>query len=219
MASYVKQDKHSIGFGLTDKEASADVYVNSCMTSLSNDTKNLFTKRREDIRPWMPKSNMLHLSGIGCLLYDNMKITETGTGKQVLVAATGDSIFYYLSELFGSKLSYSDIVCVLREEIDMFFRNISDEFVLIEEMPLIQVQQESVNFKPSVLYTTKFNFAIGCSEKEVGLRWHGEDCYYISQVDNSMQQITALYRLLYRSGYTIVNNELVELDEIAYPFE
>ena len=72
MASYVKQDKHSIGFGLTDNEASADVYVNSCMTSLSNDTKNLFTKRREDIRPWMPKSNMLHLSGIGCLLYDNM---------------------------------------------------------------------------------------------------------------------------------------------------
>lgn len=219
MPSYVKQSKHSIGFGLSNEEATADAYVNGCMTSLADDTKGIFIDRRESIRPWMPKSNMLHLSGIGCLLYDNMKITETNTGKQVLVAATGDSIFYYLSELFGNKLSYSDIVCVLREELDTFFMNISDEFVLIEDMPLIQVQQESINFRPTVLYTTKFNFSIGCSETMVGVKWHGEDCYYTAQIDNSTQQITALYRLLYRSGYTIVGDRLLELDEIAYPFE
>lgn len=218
MSNCIAQTKNSIGFGLSYEEATADAYVNSCMVSLQNDKDGIFTKRRKEISPWMPKANMLHLSGIGCLIYEEMKITETGTGKQVLVATTGDSIFFYLAELFGDKLSYSDIVCVIREEIDAFFTNISNEFILIEDMSLIQVQQESVNFKPDVLYTTEFNFAIGCSEDTIGLKWQGEDCYYTAHIDNTTQQITELYRLLYRSGYIVINGTLKELIEEAYPF-
>lgn len=218
MPGYIKQSKHSIGFGLTQEEATIDAYVGSCIPTLLSDTDGRFTERRKELCPWMPTSSMLHISGVGCLVYDDGKITETRSGKQVIVAATGDSIFYYLSTLFGGRLSYTDIVCVLREEIDTFFQNISKDFVSIESMPIIQVQQESVNYKPTVIYTTSFNFVVGCSENIVGLKWHGEDSYYTCNVDNSTQQITTLYRLLYRSGYTIVEDELVELNEQVYKF-
>lgn len=218
MSCYVKQSKRSIGFGTSMIEATDDAYVNSCINDLSMDTNGLFIKRREEICPWMPKSNMLHLSGIGCLVYDKGYITETKTNKKVLVAATGDSIFYYLNELFGAQLSYSDIICTLREEIDTFFKNISKDFVSIADMPIIQVQQESASFQPLAIYTTKFDFVIGCSEQLIGVKWFGDDCYYTVSIDDSTQQITALYRILARCGYTIVDDELIELNEVVYHY-
>lgn len=218
MPSYIKQSKRSIGFGVSMNEALEDAYVNSCIGDISMDTKGIFIKRREQICPWMPKSNMLHLSGIGCLVYDKGKITETRTGKQVLVAATRDSVFYYLSTLFGDRLSYSDIVCVLRNELDTFFTNISKEFIPITDLPLIQVQQED-SFRPVSVYYTTFNFMIGYSDDAVGVRWTGDDCYYTINVDDSTQQLPALYRLLYRGGYTIVDGDLVALDEAAYTYD
>lgn len=211
MPVFIEQKQTAIGFGISRAEAKEDLYNNACMVTLANDTKGVFAKRREELHPWMPLPNMLHISGVGCLLYEDMKITETSTNKTIVVAATGASIFRYLSVLFEDKLSYTDIICVLREEIDTFFLNISEEFTPISSLQVIQVQKESDDFIPSAIYSTSYNFVIGCVEDAIGIKYSGEDCYYVAQVNKSSEQIDSLYRLLYRTGYILVNDKVVEL--------
>lgn len=212
MPSFIKQTGHSIGFGLTSDEATDDAYVNACILSLANDDKQKFVNRREELHPWMPTANVLHISSIGCLVYKDMKITETRTGKTIMIAATGISIFQYLAALFGTRLSYTDIVCVLREELDTFFQNISTDFVMLKNMSVIQVQRESADFIPDVLYRTNAQFIIGVVEDYVGIKYVGEDCYYVCFIQDSSAVIAALHRLLYRTGNVLVDDRLEEFE-------
>lgn len=211
MPAFIKQTNTSIGFGVTREEAENDAYINACTVDLSNDKEKRFISRRTELHPWMPLSNMLHISGVGCLVYENRKIRETASGKTIVVAATGNAIFRYMSILFGERLSYTDIVCVLREEIDTFFANISNEFVPIGQMPIIQTQRESAGFIPNVLYKTNAGFVIGCVNNYVGIRHIGEDCFYVTEVNKSVEQLDAIYRLLYRTGKVLVDDEVREL--------
>lgn len=211
MPVFIKQTASSVGFGITQAEATEDAYNNACMISLSNDSKNKFAERRKALHPWMPLPTMLHISGVGCLYYKDMKITETATNKSVIVAATGTSIFQYLSLLFTNRLTYTDIICVLREEIDTFFQNISEEFIPISSLPIIQTQKETADFIPEAVYSTSYNFVIGCASDKIGIKYSGEDCYYVIQVNSSSEQMDALYRLLYRTGYVLVEDKVIEL--------
>jgi len=203
MPNFIKQLGSSIGFGLTRVEAEEDAYINSCIISLSNDTEQIFKQRREQLKPWMPTPVMVHISGVGCLSYEDGIIAETNSGNRVVVASTGTSIFYYLSELFGKHLSYTDIVCVLREEFDTFFQNISEDFITIQNMDIIQCQQETISFVPTTMYNTSCGFVIGCSDNAIGIKFQGEDSYYISQVEDVNEQIFALHRLMYRTGTSL----------------
>lgn len=203
MSMFVERRGASVGFGVSAEEAIRDTYINSCTQSLCNDVNNEFTARRKLLSPWMPSANMLHISGVGCLIYKDMMITEVASGNQVYVAATNNSIFYYLSVLFNTKLSYTDIVCVLREELDIFFQNISDSFVPIGDIPPIQVLKESQDFKPNVVYNTDSNFMIGCADGAIGIKHLGEDCFYVCRIKDKTEQLPALHYLLYRTGYVI----------------
>ncbi len=216
MGAFIRQKYNSIGFGVSVDEALEDAYINACSVSLSNDVNGLFTKRRKEIHPWMPTPHMLHLSGIGCLVYDSATIKEMNSGNEVIVAATNNSIFYYLAELFGNVLSYTDIICVLREELDIFFTNISTDFIPISAMPVIQVQSETDDFSLDVLYKTSLDFMIGCTESMIGVKYLGEDVYYTCPIESTLQQIGALHRLLYRTGFVYSNNELLELKEFEF---
>lgn len=214
MGAFVKQNYGSVGFGVSADEAVEDAYINACSVSLSNDTKGIFTKRRNEIHPWMPTPHMLHLSGIGCLVYENATIRETKSGNEVIVAAADNSMFYYLAELFGTTLSYTDVVCVLRNEIDTFFTNISKDFVPISAMPIIQVQTETDDFALEVVYKTSADMMIGCTDSVIGIKFLGEDVYYTCPIESSKQQIGALHRLLYRTGFVLSDDKLLELPEV-----
>lgn len=211
MLAFMKMSYDSVGYGITESEAAEDAYINSCTRSLSNDTEMRFKDRRDELHPWMPLPNMLHISGVGCLVYENKQIRETASGNRVAVASTGGSIFRYLANLFGRKLSYTDIVCVLREEIDTFFLNISKEFIPIKDMQIISTQSESYNFAPKALYKTNSNFIIGCDVGYVGIRYQGESNYYVCSVTSQVEQINALYRLLYRTGSVLIGDRVVRL--------
>lgn len=211
MPAFIKQTNSAIGFGLSKEEAENDAYINSCIIGLSNDKEQRFIKRREELHPWMPLPNVLHISGVGCLVYENRKIKETASGKTIVVAATGNAIFQYIALLFGRKLSYTDIVCVLREELDTFFLNISNEFVPIRDMPIIQTQRESADFIPTVLYRTNAGFIIGCVDNYIGIKYIGEDCFYVMSVSKVSEQVDALYRLLYRTGKILIDDAVEDL--------
>lgn len=216
MGAFVRQNYGSVGFGVSVDEAVEDAYINACSVSLSNDSKGIFIKRREEIHPWMPTPHMLHLSGIGCLVYENATIREVASGNEVIVAATNNSLFYYLAELFGTRLSYTDVVCVLRDEIDTFFTNISKDFVPIRSMPIIQVQSETDDFALDVIYRTSADITIGCTESVIGIKFLGEDVYYTCPIESTLQQVGALHRLLYRTGFVLTDEGLQELPEFIF---
>lgn len=211
MATFIRQSYGSIGFGVSEEEALEDAYINACSVSLSNDLKEMFKKRRESINPWMPTSNMLHLSGIGCLVYSDNVIKEISSGNEIEIDETNNMIFYYLSMLFGDRLSYTDIICVLREEIDIFFTRIKSSFIPIRDMPMIQVTNETNDFYLDVMYRTSEDFIIGCTETMIGIKFLGEDAYYTCPINSISQQKGALYRLLYRTGYVLIGNRLLEI--------
>lgn len=211
MLAFMKMAYDSVGYGITEEEATEDAYINSCTRSLNNDVEMRFKNRREELHPWMPLPNMLHISSVGCLVYENKQILETASGNRLVVASTGGSIFRYLANLFGRRLTYTDIVCVLREEIDTFFLNISKEFTPIKDMQIISTQSESYNFSPRALYKTNSNFTIGCDVGYVGIRYQGETNYYVCGVESQAEQINALYRLLYRTGNVLIGDKVVRL--------
>lgn len=211
MPAFIKTTKTSVGFGISSDEANEDAYINACTISLANDVENKFRKRREELHPWMPLPNVLHISGIGCLVYENKKITETASGTTVIVASTGISVFQYLSILFERRLKYTDIVCTVRAEFDTFFTNISDEFMTIKDMPLIQTQRESADFEPRVLYGTDSGITIGCTDGYAGIKYSGEDCYYVCPINKVSDQMHAIHRLLYRTGSIIIGDRIEEL--------
>ena len=212
MPIHIKQLENSIGFGVTPEDAEVDAYINMCKVSLSNDFKSKYSKKREETHPWLPKPTMLHISGVGCLWYHDTKITETKSSKSLVVSHTGPSIFTYLSELFGSALSYTDIVCTYREEIDAFFMNISKDFIPVKNMPIVQILRESDSFIPEVVYSTRFGFSIGITDNEVGIRFLGEDCYYLIPVASTEFQMDAVYYLLSRAGYALQEGRLIDTD-------
>lgn len=217
MGAFVRQRYNSIGFGISPEEALEDAYINACSANIASDTTGVFNRRRSEIHPWMPTKYMLHLSDIGCLVYENARIREVKSGKEVIMAATDNSMFYYLAELFENRLSYTDIVCVLREEIDTFFTNISKDFIPIKNMPIIQVQTENDEFALDVIYRTSLDFTIGCTEDMIGIKYVGEDVYYTCPIVSPKQQIGALHRLLYRTGFAFVDDVLLELPEVIIP--
>lgn len=213
MGAFVKQQYGSVGFGISAEEAVEDAYINACSTSLDNDTRGIFKSRRQEMHPWMPTPHMLHISGVGCLVYENAVIRETKSNNSLIVAATNNSIFYYLAELFGDRLSYTDIVCVLRNELDTFFTNISKDFITISSMPIIQVQAENDDFLLDVIYRTSKDVMIGCTDSMMGIKFLGEDVYYTCPIESPVQQIGALHRLFYRTGFALVGDELLELPD------
>ena len=141
-------------------------------------------------------------------LYDYNRAMKLGRRQYQAALSKGEHPYL---PVLDDILSYTDIVCVLREEIDTFFTNISNEFVPIGQMPIIQTQRESAGFIPNVLYKTNAGFVIGCVNNYVGIRHIGEDCFYVTEVNKSVEQLDAIYRLLYRTGKVLVDDEVREL--------
>lgn len=185
MRNFIEVSDGFVGFGATREEAIEDCYIAKCIASLSNDTEEKFTKRREELHPWLPMSNLLHISGVGCLMYKDYRIIETKSGRSVSLLRKDGSIFYYMSQLFQDSLSFTDIAVVLRPEIEQFFKNISEEFASIKEYPQIQLLNNDNGFKPIVIYNTSDGIIIGNAGSQIGIKFVGDSHYYVTDVDSN----------------------------------
>lgn len=189
-----------IGFGLDAEEAENDWYVNKCKESLALDAERRFTRRLQELKPWLPNEDMLHITGVGCLVYKDGELTETRTSRRVRIGKKEFEMFYYLSKVLGDALSYTDIVVVLQRELNQFFYNISNQFIPIGEYPIVKVAERSDHFNPETIYYTTSGALIGCTGQYVGLKELGDEQYHIAESFGKENMRGILSYIGYRVG-------------------
>lgn len=194
----VKQKQ--VGFGLTAEEAEQDWYINRCRETLEDDTEKRYTDRRKELGAWIPSIGILHISGVGCLIYKEGQISENRYGHKVRLFRKGYSIYTYMSELFGDRLSYEDIAVCIQDEVSMFFRGISEEFHPLREYPVVKVAERNAQFNPDVVYTLNNGILVGDSGNVIGMKVIGDEQYHLLEIDSMENKYDALMYLCYRLG-------------------
>lgn len=193
--------KHKqVGFGLTAEEAQRDWYINRCRESLEDDTEKLYAARRNELGAWIPCNGVLHISGVGCLMYQNGLLSESKSGRTVRISRKGYSIYTYLSELFGDRLSYEDIAVCVQDEVSAFFRGISEEFYPLREYPAVKVAERNAQFNPEVVYNLRNGVLVGDGGGVIGMKVMGDEQYHLLEVDSVGNKYDALMYLCYRLG-------------------
>jgi len=198
----VLKDKQ-VGFGLTKEDAENDWYINMCRENIENDTNHRYTARISELSAWLPMSNLLHISGVGCLEYHDGVLLETRSGNSVRVMRKGYSIYSYLTELFGDGLSYEDIAVCVQEPLTRFFRGISEEFYPLREYPSVKVAERNEQFNPEVIYILRNGVTVGSSKDIIGMKLLGDEQYHLLELDLLQNRYDALMYLRYRLGVTL----------------
>ncbi len=200
MQNYITTKDGCIGFGADREESERDLYYNLCRKDIDNDDIGNFRKRREELHPWNPQKNMLHISGVGCLVYDGYNLLETRSGRSVTIAQHGPSIYYYLACVLEDALSYTDICIVAKREINILFNNIGKDFVMLDDMPDIKVIGESNGFNPEVEYKLRTGYIIGVASDFVGVRRIEDSMFHAVEINKFLPYVNMLYYVGYRMG-------------------
>lgn len=200
MQNYITTRDGCIGFGADRDSAERDLYYNLCKKDIGYDEIGEFQKRRKELHPWNPQKNMLHLTGVGCLVYEGYMLKETKSGREVEIAVCGPSIYYYLGYLLEDTLSYTDICIAAKREINILFKNMGRDFVMLEDMPDIKVLGESNGFVPKVEYKLSQGFVIGIADDFVGIRRDSEEMFHAVEITKYQPYINLLSYVGYRVG-------------------
>lgn len=201
--NYYFTEKGAVGFGITEEEARRDLYINLCRNDLSNDVTGEFKARREQLMPWQPLPNMLHISGIGCLIYEDYELRNTKNNKRIIISQYDKSIYYYMTYLFEDELSYTDIAVVIRPELDSLFNYISKDFVLIRDMPDIRTLGEQNGFEPYIIYKFDNGVQIGVDNGCIGIRLEGDELYHAIEIEDRIGYVHLLVYIACKMGILI----------------
>ena len=201
-----------IGFGETTELIDEDLYINLCSLDLSNDSKGLYIKRREQLMPWNPKPNLLHVKDLGCLVYDGVHLLNTKTGKFIEVSQSNSNIFYYMAVLFGTDINYEDIVVVMRHEIDTLFKVAAPNVLPIKNMPVIRIADSILGFKPTIVYTFEGGLIIGVNDSTIGIKRKGSDMFYVIDRNDEVNYLSSCSYIGYRIG-VVITNERIEFND------
>jgi len=199
--------KNQVGFGVTKVEAEQDWYTNRCKESIENDTEHKYTTVFERLKPWRPASYMFHVANLGCLQYVNGTLKNLRSNTSIPVSAKGLSIYYYIGKMFGDMLEYDEICVVLQKTLNEFFKQISSDFVKLQDYPLIRVA-ESSEFKPEAVYTMSSGVTIAYSDNVVGLKKRNSNYFYIVEMQDRRDLCGLIYYLGYRAGISFGTQEL-----------
>lgn len=166
------------GFGISEEEAINDAYVNKCRCNLDMDIDSRFKLRKQELSAWCPTSDLLHISGVGCVQVVNGMLKDLRSGRVIRLNPKGN-IFYYCLHLFGRLLSYTDILCVLAKSLEDFIDKFSNDYVHVINLPVIQVVRVTEDFSPSVTYTLNNDYIIGTFRESLGIKMVDDEAYYV----------------------------------------
>ena len=176
MKNYVTVENGFVGFGLSRELAVEDSKWNQ-LRQASVEVDDKYKERRKQLHPWLPRPNMLHITGVGCIMTDGQQIWDAANSSKKMLCWKY-SIFYILQSLFPGKLSFEDICFTIREELDTLFSNVSADVVLIKDMPPIRLGDKRNDFTPYVKYFMDDGIVIAFGEKEVGVKRIYEPMYH-----------------------------------------
>lgn len=206
MSNFVISRKNIVAFGQDIEDAEYEWKMRYYMHYPEEINSSEYAIRVLQLHPWRPTSKHLQISSVGCLKSVNNLIVETASGKSVLITQKKYSIFQYIMSLLGNKVTYEDIVVVLRENLNAFFREISKEFVPIEEYPQILCINEDNGFDPGVTYTLGENAVVGISNEYVGIKVKGYEYFYAVELNNEAYEAALIAYIAYRAGM-VFNDE------------
>ena len=201
------------GYGLTKDDAKEDLFLNKCKADISFDTNEIYVGRKRELKPWKPRENMLHIHTAGCLCANGNRIVETSTGRTVEVSKNRQAIFYYLANLFGKRLTYTDIAISLQEDFNKFFQMVEEDLMPIQNFPEIKLMNSENGFEPTVTYTTKQNLIIGTSRKAIGVKEVGDEYFHVVELEDQDVSIELLSYICYRLGYLFNGKIIIEMEE------
>ena len=216
MINYIETREGQIGFGSTVEEANEDLYVNLCKVDLQNDIQNKFLPRRSFLKPWIPKENMLHIHTVGCLIREGNSILETRSGKSIEITGGLYSQFYILAKLFGTHITYTDILVTCRPELDTFFQGISMNCTSILDLPPIRKICSGNGFEPNVTYTFGERILLGIHNNVLGMKEAGDEMFSILDLGRDVSLRNAMAYLGYKLGYVFTESEVTQIGEQAY---
>lgn len=124
------------GYGNTDYEAKQDLKFNILRKDITADPN--WVKRREDMHSWCPMPNILHIDGITSIVAANGTLTNTATGKSVVLKDEPLAQFISLYFLVGDVISFSDFSITYADTIDMFFGSVAPEVGHLGDLPPIK---------------------------------------------------------------------------------
>lgn len=124
-----------VGFGLTQSDAMKDLQFNLERSGKLSASR---LERRKEIHAWLPKPNLLHVKGIGAILYDNNFFINLQTQRKVRARIKPLSHYLCLFSAFDGKLSYEDFTITISPEVNKFLGNISDKFLQLCDFPYIK---------------------------------------------------------------------------------
>lgn len=132
-------DTRIVGFGLTQSDAMKDLQFNIERSGKFSASR---LKRREEIHAWLPKPNLIHVTGVGSILYDDNFFINLQTGRKVRARIKPLSHYLCLFSAFDGKLSYEDFTITISPEVNKFLGNISDKFLQLCDFPYIKPVEE-----------------------------------------------------------------------------
>lgn len=200
MARICRTQGSYIGFGEDEEEIERDLYINKCKHDISLDERDLYKGRRNELLPWLPTKNVLHISNVGCLILD-LNSVFNHEGKQVEIIESSNP-FRYIAELFGTSVSYEDIIVVLRESIDELF----EEEVYVNrlvDLPIIRLESLNLGFVVETLYQCDQGLLIAITKDAVGLKFVGDEYFHVVDMIEGDDVLSLIAYIGYKIGIVL----------------
>lgn len=191
-----------VGLGLTPEEAreSMRFYVERS-GKLSQET----LKRRKEIHTWLPRPNILHVTGVGAIQYKDNRFINLVTGRKVPVYVKPLSHYLCLYSAFDGRLSFKDFTVTISQEVNRFLSNISDKFLTLDDFPYIS-PGETTTIKWSHICEDPSMAIIETQNDTITLRVRGID-YVVDKIMGVDYDCLISYLFAY-AGYTYDGTKL-----------
>ena len=95
-------------------------------------------ERRKELHAWLPRKNMLHIQGVGAVIYEDGWLYNLRTDKRKRMRNTPLSQYRYLYNILDGEISYEDFTLTIGPEVNQFVKNISETFLTLNDFPYIQ---------------------------------------------------------------------------------
>lgn len=131
----IDRETRIAGLGLTTEEAmeSMRFYVER-----SGKLSTVRLERRKEIHPWLPRPNLLHVKGVGAILYRGNSFVNLKTGTEVMVVNKPMAHYLCLYSAFDGEISFEDFTITIAKEVNEFLSNVSGTYLSLNDFPYIK---------------------------------------------------------------------------------
>lgn len=131
----IDRETKIVGLGLTQSEAMESM---SFYVERSGKLTAARLARKKEIHAWLPKPNLLHVKGIGAILYRGNTFLNLRTNREVTVSNKSMSHYLSLFNAFDGYISFEDFTITIADEVNEFLRNVLGVTVKLSEFPYIK---------------------------------------------------------------------------------